>query len=139
MFFRRGFRVFFYIFLNCSHIYPPVCTCRKWKLEEMVSAFHRYLQTPQLLTIATSKDQKPRPSRGQKKQFLPWNMDSFAATLFTGRFINTQKYFVRGFKIPKPNSKHSRNGWDSFWRFWLGLNRLPGSCVPYKVSICENV
>ena len=64
---------FFYVFLNCSHIYPPVCTCREWKLEEMVSAFRRYLQTPRLLTIATSRDQKPRPSRGQKKQFLPWN------------------------------------------------------------------
>ena len=30
--------------------------------------------------------------------------------------------------MPRPNSKHTRNGWDSFFHFWLGLNCLPDTC-----------
>ena len=43
--------------------------------------------------------------------------------------INTPSYFAWWTCIPKPNSKHSQNGWDSFFSFWLGLNILPMSCV----------
>jgi hypothetical protein len=115
---------FFYIFLNCSHIYPPVCTCRKWKLEEMVSAFRRFLQTLRLLTIAASRDQKPRPSRGQKKQFLPWNPTPCKPGIFQEAPETPPKILHSKFSIPIPNSKHHQKGWDSFCCFWLGLNSL---------------
>ena len=102
----------------------------------MVSAFRRYLQTLELLTTATSRDQKPRPSRGQKKQFLPWNPTPCKHCSFQIGPETPKKILRSEFSIPLPNSKHHQTGWDSFSTFWLGLNSLPGTCGMPNHDFC---
>ena len=60
------FKIFFYIFQNCSNIHRPVWTCRRWKLPEIVSLICTYFQISRFLTLAASRGQKPRLSWGPK-------------------------------------------------------------------------
>ena len=62
------------------------------------------------------------------KHFLPWNLTASKHCSSQIGPETPQKILRGAFSMPKSNSKHTRNWWDSFLLFWLGANSLPRTC-----------
>ena len=70
------------------------------------------------------------------KHFIPWNLTASKRCSSQIGPETPQKILRGAFSMPKSNSKHTRNWWDSFLLFWLGANSLPRTCdqVPPTTS-----
>ena len=62
------------------------------------------------------------------KHFIPWNLTASKRCSSQIGPETPQKILRGAFSMPKSNSKHTRNWWDSFLLFWLGANSLPRTC-----------